>query len=67
MPTLTVATAGADQETSWLSALQAEFDRAVQAIQRGAVPSSLKPSNDQLTQGEWLAVLEAARREVAKR
>ena len=61
MPTLTVA-----KEVSWVDALKAEFDRAVQALRQGAVPSSIKPLSDQLTNREWLALLEAARTEVTR-
>lgn len=60
-----VGEAKVDRAT-WLSVVRVECEKAVKSLKNGAMPSNLKPSGDQLTRGEWLAVLEAARREVTR-
>ncbi len=66
MPTLTADEKAVEKE-EWLEVVRKEFARVVRALGRGEVPSNLKPKTEQLTQGAWLAVLEAARREVTRR
>ncbi len=66
MSTLTVDEKRVEND-AWLEVVRKEFARVVKALQTGEVPSNLKPKTEQLTDGEWLAVLEAARREVARR
>ncbi len=66
MPTLTVDEK-AVEKNEWLEVVRKEFARVVKALERGEGPSNLEPPTDQLTQVEWLAVLEAARREVTRR
>ncbi len=60
IPTLTA-------QEEWLGAIEAAFQVAVAALEKGESPSKIRPTSERLTHGEWQAVLEAARREVARR
>jgi hypothetical protein len=47
--------------------VRAAFVLAVAALEKSEVPSKIRPTNKRLTEKEWLAVLEAARRKVGRR
>ncbi len=66
MPTRT-ADEKAVEKDEWLEVVRKEFARVLRALGHGEVPSNLEPKTEQLTQGAWLAVLEAARQEVTRR
>jgi hypothetical protein len=47
--------------------VRAAFVLAVAALEKGEVPSKTRPTTKRLTETEWLAVLEAARRKVGRK
>jgi len=69
MPVLTMgdpleATQDLASPDEWLVGVQAAFVLAVRGLEQGEIPSKIRPGNKLLTEREWQAVLEAARREV---
>ncbi len=63
----TRADTGARPGPAWLSAVRTAFRLAVQALEQGALPSTIPCTHVLLTREEFRAVLEAARTAVTRR
>jgi hypothetical protein len=51
---------------AWQRVVEQEFARVVDSLRAGKLPSELRCSEKEIVPGEWQAVLEAARRALAK-